>query len=108
MGDDRPTRRWSEQNGLKNLFSNNWLLNTRRPQHRSSSGGASRWYVLYPTAGHNAKIEQGMVPLPKSVHPERIEENADVYGFEIDKEDVEALETDEYSPCTWDPTTEPL
>lgn len=55
-----------------------------------------------------ADTEQGLVPLPKSVRPERIEENADVYGFDIDKEDMEALETDEYSPCTWDPTTEPL
>ncbi|KAL0637325.1 hypothetical protein Q9L58_003658, partial [Maublancomyces gigas] len=53
-------------------------------------------------------LQMGLVPLPKSVHPERIEENADVYGFEIDQEDVEILETDEYSPCTWDPTTEPL
>lgn len=56
----------------------------------------------------NTEIEQGLVPLPKSVHQERIEENADVYGFEMDQKDVEALETDEYSPCTWDPTKEPL
>lgn len=74
-------------------------------------------YQMEPTDGmyafrliprHSTNVDQGLVPLPKSVHPERIEENADVYGFEIDQEDVEELETDEYSPCTWDPTTEPL
>jgi diketogulonate reductase-like aldo/keto reductase len=51
---------------------------------------------------------QDLVPLPKSVRAERIAENADVFDFEMSEEDIKELETEEYSPCTWDPTKEPL
>lgn len=47
---------------------------------------------------------QGFVPLPKSVTQSRIEENADVYDFELKAEDMNLLHTTEYSPCAWDPT----
>ena len=50
-------------------------------------------------------ILQGFVPLPKSVTPSRIEENANVYDFELTAEDMDLLHTTEYSPCSWDPTT---
>ena len=49
-------------------------------------------------------LQKGFVPLPKSVTLSRIEENADIYDFELSKGDMEVLETDEYSPCSWDPT----
>ena len=48
---------------------------------------------------------QGFVPLPKSVTHSRIEENTQVYDFELTDEDMKVLDTEEYSPCSWDPTT---
>ena len=45
------------------------------------------------------------MPLPKSVTHARIEENADVYDFELTDEEMKELESGEYAPCTWDPTT---
>lgn len=50
-------------------------------------------------------LEMGFVPLPKSVTESRIEENADVFGWELGAENVAVLTTDEYSPSAWDPTT---
>ena len=37
-------------------------------------------------------MEKGWVPLPKSDTPERIEKNADLYGFELDEKDIQALD----------------
>ncbi|KAK4141387.1 NADP-dependent oxidoreductase domain-containing protein [Dichotomopilus funicola] len=53
-------------------------------------------------------LDKGLVPLPKSVTPARIVENADVFDFELSEEEVAGLETGEYTPCTWDPTVSPL
>ncbi|KAL4875638.1 NADP-dependent oxidoreductase domain-containing protein [Aspergillus karnatakaensis] len=51
-------------------------------------------------------LQKGFVPLPKSVTPSRIEENADVFDFELSEEDMKILHTGEYSPTDWDPTTD--
>ena len=37
-------------------------------------------------------LQKGWVPLPKSDTPSRIEENADVYRFELDEGDMEKLD----------------
>ena len=37
-------------------------------------------------------LQKGWVPLPKSDTPSRIEENADVYGFELSGEDMGVLD----------------
>ncbi|ETS80769.1 hypothetical protein PFICI_08298 [Pestalotiopsis fici W106-1] len=50
-------------------------------------------------------LQKGYSPLPKSVTTSRIKENANVFDFELDEEDMRKLETDQYAPCTWDPTT---
>jgi diketogulonate reductase-like aldo/keto reductase len=49
-------------------------------------------------------LQKGFVPLPKSVTPSRIKENADVYDFELTADEMKGLETGEYAPCCWDPT----
>ena len=53
-------------------------------------------------------LQRGFVLLPKSVKRERIEQNADVGGFEIDEVDMKTLdELDEDLHTDWDPTTCP-
>jgi diketogulonate reductase-like aldo/keto reductase len=47
---------------------------------------------------------QNFVILPKSVTLTRIEENRDLYDFELDGEDMQTLKTGKYEPCAWDPT----
>ncbi|EWC47290.1 hypothetical protein DRE_03409 [Drechslerella stenobrocha 248] len=49
-------------------------------------------------------LQMGFVPLPKSERNERIEENADVFDFELTEEEVKTLDTGKYEPCSWDPT----
>ena len=36
-------------------------------------------------------IERGDVVIPKSVHPERMKENFEIFDFEINDEEIEAL-----------------
>lgn len=50
-------------------------------------------------------LQHGYVPLPKSVKKERIIENGQVGGFEIEAADMEAMDAlDEYLVTDWDPT----
>jgi diketogulonate reductase-like aldo/keto reductase len=53
-------------------------------------------------------LQIGFSPLPKSVQPRRIEENADIYDFELTEEEMKSLHTGQYAPCAWDPTVCPL
>lgn len=53
-------------------------------------------------------IEQGMVPLPKSVHKERLIENLAIFDFELDTDDhAEILKLDRNMRTAWDPSEEP-
>ncbi|KAI1339379.1 aldo-keto reductase-like protein [Xylariaceae sp. FL0016] len=48
-------------------------------------------------------LQKGCVPLPKSVTSSRIKENAELYDFDLSKEDMAELETSKYAPVCWDP-----
>lgn len=50
-------------------------------------------------------LQMGFVPLPKSVTKSRIEENAQVFDYELTQEEMDSLCTGVYEPCAWDPTT---
>jgi diketogulonate reductase-like aldo/keto reductase len=53
-------------------------------------------------------LEHGLVVIPKSVRPERIRENADVYRFALGPQDLAALDAlDEGYRTSWDPTHAP-
>lgn len=43
-------------------------------------------------------LQKGVVPLPKSLRPERIKSNVDVFDFEITPEDVKLIDN---APCGW-------
>ncbi|MEA4912435.1 MAG: aldo/keto reductase [Oscillospiraceae bacterium] len=42
-------------------------------------------------------LQNDMIPLPKSTHPQRIKENADIFGFEIDATDMRVLDNVPFS-----------
>ena len=53
-------------------------------------------------------LQKNFVILPKSVTHSRIEENTELYDFELSQEDMDSLKTGKYEPCAWDPTKSPL
>ena len=53
-------------------------------------------------------LQHSLVVIPKSINPERIRENSDVFDFEISASDMRILDSlnEDYHTC-WDPTDEP-
>jgi diketogulonate reductase-like aldo/keto reductase len=50
-------------------------------------------------------VQQGTVPLPKSVHEDRIQQNIDIFDFELDDADMQELaKLDKNLRTCWDPT----
>ncbi|QQS18786.1 aldo/keto reductase [Candidatus Saccharibacteria bacterium] len=53
-------------------------------------------------------IEKGLVVLPKSITPERIQQNINIFDFELDAEDMNRLaQLDQSLRTCWDPTRVP-
>lgn len=57
------------------------LMEIAEQYHKSVAQLSLRWI-----------IQKGIVPLPKSVTPERIKNNLEVFDFEISKQDVERID----------------
>ena len=62
---------------------------SRRPDdHVDRRGSTARHRLRSSLRWH---IERGDIVFPKSVSPERIKENIDIFDFELSGEDVEAI-----------------
>ena len=84
------------------------LVKARRMDHPVLRRIAAKHRVTPARVLVRWALQLGLVVIPKSVHPERIQENASVYGFGLDAEDLAAIETlDEGYRTSWDPTVAP-
>ncbi|RFU34701.1 hypothetical protein B7463_g1616, partial [Scytalidium lignicola] len=89
------------------------LVKLGEKHHKTPSQVLLRWSlqkvshsIFTPPDIPSKDLPQGFIPLPKSSNPSRIAENANIYDFELSKEDMDSLYTEDYSPVTWDPTTD--
>ncbi|PSR52656.1 2,5-diketo-D-gluconic acid reductase [Adhaeribacter arboris] len=67
--------------GKNNLFQNELLLSIGEKHHKSIAQVVLRWLT-----------QRGVVAIPKSVRKERIEENFNLFDFELSGEDMEAIQ----------------
>ena len=71
--------------GKNNLFSNETLCAIGEQHHKSAAQVTLRWLV-----------QRGIICIPKSVHPERLEANIDIFDFSLSEAEIAqiaALET---------------
>ncbi len=68
--------------GKNNIFHNELLLSIAEKHGKSVAQVILRWLT-----------QRGIVVIPKSVRRERMAENFDVFGFELDDEDMKAIRT---------------
>ena len=66
--------------GRNNLFQNDVLVGIAQRNGKSVAQVILRWLT-----------QRGVVVIPKSISPERIAENFDVFGFELTSEDMDAI-----------------
>jgi len=66
--------------GKQNLFQNKTLAGIAKAHGKSIAQVVVRWH-----------IQQNIVVIPKSTHKERIEENFDVFDFELSKQDMATI-----------------
>lgn len=66
--------------GLKNIFSNPVLLKIAENHGKTAAQVILRW-----------NLQRGVAVIPKSVRRDRMEENADIWDFELKKEEMEQI-----------------
>lgn len=66
--------------GRNNMFSNSTLIDIGRKYHKTVAQVILRWLV-----------QRGVVALAKSTHIERMQENFDIFDFELSHEDMDTI-----------------
>jgi diketogulonate reductase-like aldo/keto reductase len=78
--------------GKNNIFHNELLASIARRYNKSIAQVILRWL-----------IQRGVVAIPKSVRKERMEENFNIFDFELSAEDIEAIKSlDTGTSCFFD------
>ncbi len=67
--------------GRNNIFSHPVLTKIGEKYGKSAAQVALRW-----------NVDRGVVVIPKSVHEDRIKQNADIWDFKLSAEDMEEIE----------------
>lgn len=84
--------------GQKEIFQNKVLTRIGSKYQKTAAQVALRW-----------NIQRGIVVIPKTVHPERMQENFNIWDFSLSEADMQAIEKldmgqseiiDHESPCT--------
>ena len=75
------TESWGPLGQGKGLLENPHILDVARRKGRTPGQVVLRWH-----------IQVGSVVIPKSVNPDRIRENIDIFDFELDEADMRAIE----------------
>ena len=75
------TESWGPLGQGKGLLENPHILDVARRKARTPGQVVLRWH-----------IQLGNVVIPKSVNPDRIRENIDIFDFELDEADVQEME----------------
>ncbi|MES2797468.1 MAG: aldo/keto reductase [Bacteroidota bacterium] len=68
--------------GKNDLFQNELLGNIGKKYHKTIAQVVLRWLT-----------QRGVVAIPKSIRKERMEENFNIFDFELNAEDVESIKT---------------
>ena len=80
------------------------LARALRMKHPTISSLSKKYSVSPAQLMIRWSLQHGYVPLPKSVTKSRIETNGRIEGFEIDADDMKAMDgLDEYLVTDWDP-----
>jgi diketogulonate reductase-like aldo/keto reductase len=68
--------------GKNNLFHNELLASIGKKYNKTIAQVVIRWLT-----------QRGVIAIPKSTHKERMEENFNIFDFELSSEDLEAIKT---------------
>lgn len=68
--------------GMNGMFSNETLVKIAEKHHKTIAQVILRW-----------NVQRGIIVIPKSVHKDRIKENADIWDFSLSLDEIEEIGT---------------